>query len=130
MEYHERLKKVMKDAGVRNKDLIKPCSVSNGAISQWRSGDFRPKNLLCIAKTCGWDVFELQAYLEGGTERSCQPDNSERNSSIVALNTIGSSTTAVASLRVRELELLNLYKTLNKENQKLLLNTAKALNNH
>lgn len=68
MEYHERLIKVMKDAGVKNKDLIKPCGVTNGAISQWRRGDFKPKNLVCIAQTCGWDTQDLQRYLEDGIE--------------------------------------------------------------
>lgn len=68
MEYHERLKKVMREAGVKNKDLIKPCKVSNGAISQWRSGITKPKNILCLAKVLKWNPDELERYLEYGTE--------------------------------------------------------------
>lgn len=70
MEYHDRLKKVMQDAGVKNKDLMSACRVSSGAVSQWRSGAVRPKDLVSIAKAVRWDVEELRDYLESGRNRT------------------------------------------------------------
>lgn len=68
MKYAERLVKLMDKTGVRNKDLVKICGVSNGAISQWKTGTSKPKNLLCIAKALRIEPDSLKAYLEGGNE--------------------------------------------------------------
>ncbi len=66
MEYHERLKKLMKDAGIGLAVLEKACGVSNGAVSQWRSGMTKPKDLVCIAKAVNWSTEDLYRYLEQG----------------------------------------------------------------
>ncbi len=66
MNYEDRLVKIMTDKGVKNKDLIRACKVSNGAISQWRHGLSRPKNIFCLAKALGVDSEKLKNYLERG----------------------------------------------------------------
>lgn len=67
IEYKQRLIKVLKESGARNKDFIQQCGVTNGAVSHWRSEDGTvPTDLICFAKVVGWDPDELKIYLETG----------------------------------------------------------------
>ena len=66
--FSERLVYLMLKEKVKNKDIMKHCSVSNAAVSQWRSGGARPKDFTCLAKAFGKDPEELRNYLLNGLE--------------------------------------------------------------
>lgn len=66
MEYNDRLVLLMKQKEVKNKDLMQICNVTNGAISQWRSGLSKPKDLISLSRAFDMDPDELKMYLEDG----------------------------------------------------------------
>jgi transcriptional regulator with XRE-family HTH domain len=66
--FSERLVFLMIKEKVKNKDLMESCSVSNAAVSQWRSGNSKPKDFTCLAKAFSKDPEELRKYLLNGIE--------------------------------------------------------------
>lgn len=68
MQYHERLVSLMKKRNVRNKDIMAVCGVTNGAVSQWKRGDSKPKDLICLAEAFNTSPLKLKNYLESGIQ--------------------------------------------------------------
>lgn len=66
--FANRLIYLMAKEKVKNKDLMEHCSVSNAAVSQWRSGGAKPKDFLALSKAFNKDPDELKNYLLYGIE--------------------------------------------------------------
>lgn len=65
-EYAKRFTALLKEAGIKNKDIVLALGVSNAAVCSWKTGKSKSKEIVGLARMIGVEAALLDSYLHKG----------------------------------------------------------------